>query len=101
MAREDVDKWLNRQSNAKDRLPRWEVDGIRHKPMADLYYYLIAVSWTNLLALSFGGFVLINLLFAVLYFILLLHDAEKKPKQILEDLFKVPHKFDVTTTELC
>ena len=69
MAREEVNNWLNQQSEARRRLPRWEIDGIKHKPLADLYYYLIAVSWTNLLALSFGGFVLINLLFAVLYFV--------------------------------
>lgn len=69
MAREEVNNWLNRRSDAERRLPRWEIDGVPHKPLADMYYYLIAVSWTNLLALSFGGFVIINLLFAALYYV--------------------------------
>ncbi|MEM8856900.1 MAG: ion channel [Chloroflexota bacterium] len=69
MTQAEIQDWINEREDIGQRRPTWQIEGANRSPMADLYYYLIAVSWTRLLALSFAGFVAINLLFATLYYV--------------------------------
>ena len=69
MTQADLQDWINERDDIGQRRPTWEIDGAIRNPVTDLYYFLIAASWARLLMLSFGGFVAINFLFAVLYFV--------------------------------
>jgi len=48
---------------------QYEISGVRRLFYTDAYYFLIAATWNQLLALAFGGYVTINLLFAFLYWL--------------------------------
>ena len=52
---------------ARRRKITWRNIGLERRISADIFFYLLAASWMKLLGIAFVGFVLINLLFALLY----------------------------------
>ena len=59
---------LAEQLDRNRRTFDWRNVGLERKVSADIFFYLLAATWGQLLAISFSGFVLINFLFAVLYY---------------------------------
>lgn len=59
---------LAEQLDRNRRTFDWRNVGLERKVSADIFFYLLAATWGQLLAISFSGFVLINFLFAALYY---------------------------------
>ncbi len=84
---DEIKTFLQDRPEYSDSRPQWTIIGVDRKVMADTYYFLIAASWGQLLGLAFGGFVLINLLFAVLYFFDLEGVANARPGSFSDAFF--------------
>ncbi len=46
---------------------RYRISGVSSFTVSDIYYYLLEASWLTLLLWAFGGYLVINTLFALLY----------------------------------
>lgn len=69
------------------RTINWKNIGLERKVSADIYFYLLSASWGKLLAISFSGFVIINLLFALLYYLDLEGIANARPGSFADAFF--------------
>jgi len=47
----------------------YTVVGLEYRPLADLYYFLIAARWHWLISVALGGYIVINLIFALLFWL--------------------------------
>lgn len=54
-------------NNAFANVFRYRINGSPFRPLADLYFFLLAEPWWRLLPLAFGAYLAINLLFAGLF----------------------------------
>ena len=48
---------------------QYEVTGLSKSFWTDAYYYLISATWLNLFLIAFAGYLVVNLLFATLYWL--------------------------------
>ena len=87
MAQTDSNTTMKNRPEYAARKPSWTIIGFERKPLSDLYYYLIAASWGSLLGLAFGGYVLINLFFAALYYFDLEGVANAQPGSFSDAFF--------------
>ena len=88
MAQEEIKpKYPKVKAEHTQRGPMWEVAGLDRKPLSDFYYYLISASWSSLLALAFGGYFIINLIFAALYYFGLDGVANAQPGSFSDAFF--------------
>ncbi len=46
---------------------RYQIQGARSFGVSDIYYYLLEASWLEILICAFGGYLIINTIFALLY----------------------------------
>lgn len=65
----------------------WQNVGLERSIAADIYFYLLAASWRKLLAVSFTGFLIINLMFATLYWFDLEGVANAQPGSFADAFF--------------
>jgi len=58
---------IGRGPQIAGRRINYTIAGVRRFQITDAYHFLLSISWFSLLLLAFGGFIVINLIFAGLY----------------------------------